>query len=279
MTIGYDHEGKNSLAARSDTLVSNVTYNQRGQMVSLVRSSFTSSYSYYNGSGNSGPGNNNFRLSSIQHGALYDSLPNFSYSYDKAGNILGQTIQLTSGVSDSQSYTYDALNRLKTASGSGSISGVASYNHTYSYDKLGNLTSLGSGSYDYSSWHTNCGTPPSQPFPHAVRKVGSSDYFCYDNNGNMITRKLGSTTYSQSYDVENRLTEVTANTNSTVTQFSYDSQGQRTSSDVETPGVSKTVTHYPFPTYQEETRYLWQYHCEGGRMKEAGVITNGWNKP
>ncbi len=80
----------------------------------------------------------------------------------------------------------------------------------------------------------------------------------------MITRKLGSTTYSHSYDVENRLTEVTANTNSTVTQFSYDSQGQRTSSDVETPGVSKTVTHYPFPTYQEETRYLWQYHCEGG---------------
>ncbi|MCL4872351.1 MAG: RHS repeat-associated core domain-containing protein [Anaerolineae bacterium] len=24
------------------------------------------------------------------------------------------------------------------------------------------------------------------------------------------------------------------------------------------------MTHYPFPTYQEETRYLWQYHCEGG---------------
>ncbi len=165
VTIGYDHEGENSLAAGSDTLVSNVTYNQRGQMVSLVRSSFTSSYSYYNGSGNSGTGNNNFRLSSIQHGALYDSLPNFSYSYDKAGNILGQTIQLTSGVSDSQSYTYDALNRLKTASGSGSISGVASYNHTYNYDKLGNLTSLGSGSYDYSSWHTNLVCTPSQPFP------------------------------------------------------------------------------------------------------------------
>ncbi|MCL4867998.1 MAG: hypothetical protein KJ063_03430 [Anaerolineae bacterium] len=122
ITLSYDHEGENSLAAGSDTLVSNITYNQWGQMVSLVRGSFTSSYSYYTGSGNSGTGNNDFR---------------------------------------------------------------------------------------------------------------------------------------QSYDLENRLTQVTADTNSSVTRFSYDSQGQRTISEVETPGVSKTVTYYPFPTYQEEVRYQW----------------------
>lgn len=231
-------------------------------MVSLVRGSFTSSYSYYTGSGNSGAGNNDFRLSSIQHGYLYDNLPNFSYSYNKVGNILGQTIQLTGGISDSQNYSYDHLNRLKTASASGNISGVANYSHTYSYDQLGNLTSMGSGSYDYSNGHTNCATP-TPPLPHAVRQVEKlmgNDYFCYDDNGNMATRKIGSTTYSRSYDVENRLTQVTASTNSTnstITRFSYDSQGQRTISEVETPGVSKTVTYYPFPTYQEEVRYQW----------------------
>lgn len=266
ITLTYDHEGENTLeadnvASQSD-LVTDVLYNVRGQMTGLVRGGFTTSYSYFPSSGNSGTGNNDYRLSLIAHGAAYDNLPNFSYTYDKAGNILSQTNQLTSGTSDSQSFGYDHLHRLTSASGSGNISGVSNYSHSYAYSgddgKLGNMTSYAGSTYDYSNWSEKCETFPTQAMPHAVRQAGY-DWFCYDDNGNMTVRQVGEVKSTQTFDVENRLIEVVSDVDTTVTTFAYDTAGQRTKTVVEIPGDEKTITYYPFPNYEEEVRYEWQF--------------------
>ena len=75
----------------------------------------------------------------------------------------------------------------------------------YNYDSLGNITSrIEDGSvafnYDYSLT------------PHAVTKVEQSNgdalRYLYDANGNMIGREADDATYLQTFDIENRLTEV-----------------------------------------------------------------------
>jgi YD repeat-containing protein len=68
--------------------------------------------------------------------------------------------------------------------------------------------------------------------PHAVLTAGSNQY-SYDLNGNMTQRvEVSGTqriTYTQGWDVENRLIAVTATTGSaiSVTQFVYDGDGSR----------------------------------------------------
>ena len=57
---------------------------------------------------------------------------------------------------------------------------------------------------------------------HAVTHLGGVQKYWYDANGNMITRIVGSTTYSQGWDYDNRLATVTANGQTT---FTYDGNG------------------------------------------------------
>ncbi|MBP8060113.1 MAG: hypothetical protein KA314_30105, partial [Chloroflexi bacterium] len=78
-------------------------------------------------------------------------------------------------------------------------------------------------------------------------------------------------TYTQSFDVENRLTQVTQSNNSTATRFSYDASGQRTRTEIET-GNEKTITYYPFPNYEEEVRQTWVCLQYSGRF----CISYGW---
>jgi YD repeat-containing protein len=154
------------------------------------------------------------------------------------------------------------------------MGGLARYNHSgsndYDYDPIGNITSLaGSSPYNYVNWHNNCGSnTPTQPLPHAVKQIGS-DYYCYDNNGNMTQRAEGGVIYTQSFDVENRLTQVTASGSSQVTQFAYDASGQRLRTSVHTSGVSRTITTYPFPQYEVELRQSWQ-PCSGSCGDDEG---------
>ncbi len=281
--MSYDHEGQNTLKAGGDDLVEEVEYNVRGQMTTLDRKNgFDSTYTYYGLTGGSGTGNNDGRLYTVQHGSGADNKNDFKYFYDKVGNInqletwvKPQSTQLI----DTQTFTYDHLHRLVSADGSGYNPEMPTYSHSYAYANdashnglLGNMTNYAGSSYDYDNWHTNCGTPPSQDLPHAVHKVGTSDYFCYDGNGNMTIRKTGTITYTQSFDVENRLTQVTQSNNSTATRFSYDASGQRTKTEIET-GNEKTITYYPFPNYEEEVRQTWVCLQYSGRF----CISYGWS--
>lgn len=67
-----------------------------------------------------GAGDSNFRLKTIQHGAAGtgNAWPDFTYEYDKVGNITKMTTLSTAGT-DTQTFGYDELNRLVSASASG----------------------------------------------------------------------------------------------------------------------------------------------------------------
>ncbi|MBI5877543.1 MAG: hypothetical protein HZB53_07830 [Chloroflexi bacterium] len=66
--------------------------------------------------------------------------------------------------------------------------------------------------------------PASPPRSHAVTAAGGNTY-TYDLNGNMTLRTEAGTTYTQTWDVDNRLTQVVSST--LATQFAYDADGRR----------------------------------------------------
>lgn len=130
-------------------------------------------------------------------------------------------------VSDNQSFVYDPLSRLTSATGPyGSV--------TYGYDTIGNMTSNSAvGSYSYAA--TVC--------PHAVTNAGANTY-SYDNNGN-LTSGAGRTLV---YDNDNRPISITAG--GVTTQVSYDANGAR---------VKKMVGSNPATVYIGKL-----YECTGG---------------
>lgn len=106
-------------------------------------------------------------------------------------------------------YTYDSLNRLTNASGSGASA-------SYAYDPTGNRTSasLAGQTLTYSGNALNQYLSVSS----SGSSTGSASY-TYDRNGNMT----GNGTFAFVYDYENRLVEVRkAADNSLVAQYVYD---------------------------------------------------------
>jgi RHS repeat-associated protein len=124
-------------------------------------------------------------------------------------------------------FMYDSLDRLLSAA----KTTTDGYTQSYGYNAIGNIISTTMlGTYTYNATATSCasGTPAIKP--HAVSQVGSNNYV-YDCNGNM-TRRVEVTatqriTYTQGWDVENRLKTVTNTVTNQVTQFVYDGDGNR----------------------------------------------------
>ncbi|MEM9773874.1 MAG: hypothetical protein AAF902_04795, partial [Chloroflexota bacterium] len=258
--ITFDRLGEETLTAGVDSLVTSVTYNERGQMTSLTRDSGGQSTIYnYFGS------NNNFRLYQLQHGGSVfgpASIATYEYAYDKVGNITSiltfdSSSNSAESPADTQIFEYDHLYRLTSASGTGSPS---AYTRVFEYDTIGNIQSIlredgitrnynyydGLNGYDPFVDEPSIGpTHPTHHLPHAVVTAGSHT-FRYDNNGNMLERNDKTGSYTQEFDSENRLVKVTAG-NSDVTQFFYDAAGQRTM----TINPDGSITYYPFPNYEE----------------------------
>ncbi|MCA9955584.1 MAG: hypothetical protein KC434_12735, partial [Anaerolineales bacterium] len=161
-----------------------------------------------------------------------NAFPDFTYECDKVGNISKLTTLSTAGTY-TQTYTYDDLNRLLTASATG---GVANYSQTYAYNQIGNMTSFAGTAYGYND----------AAHKQAVTHLGGVQKFWYDANGNMTSRIDGTTTYTQLFDVENRLTSVTPSGGSATT-FAYDANEIRTKT-VQPGGMT---TYFPFPGYEE----------------------------
>ncbi|MFQ5401282.1 MAG: RHS repeat domain-containing protein [Anaerolineae bacterium] len=108
--------------------------------------------------------------------------------------------------------------------GSGRSVSATLWESSYQYDPAGNITSI------------------------ATLANGESDAksFSYDANGNMTTRNDRTGSYSQTWDVENRLVQVTDNGGG-VTTFTYDASGNR----VKTVKPDGRITYTPFPHYEE----------------------------
>lgn len=260
VALTYDRNGEETLTAGADILVDEVEFNGRGQLTHIGRPAplFSTHFTY-------GGANDNFSLQTIQHGGVADMKPDFSYVYDNVGNIT-QWQTSFQGNTETQTFTYDTLNRLLTASADNNLD--ASYNHTYTYDELGNIIKILKDAPESDQYYFY--EPPSDPNnpnqvdptyvnvhpdgelpnheqPNAVKRV-TGGWLHYDNNGNMVRRSQDGVVYYQTFDVENRLTTVTDNATEDVTQFFYDPSGQRTMT-IEKDG---TVLHTPFPNFEAQ---------------------------
>ncbi|MDZ4241569.1 MAG: toxin TcdB middle/N-terminal domain-containing protein [Candidatus Omnitrophota bacterium] len=136
-------------------------------------------------------------------------IQDLQYTYDGVGNIM----EITDAVhTASQTFAYDALNRLTAATGDGYGS------KNYQYDEIGNIIQKDGLTYTYGQ--NGAG-------PHAVTSLSDGSVFQYDANGNMTVRQQGGVMTEYLYDAENRLAEVRRDSE-LVAKFEYDGDGGRT---------------------------------------------------
>ena len=147
-----------------------------------------------------------------------DSLQDLRYTYDANGDVL--TIQdYLAGSPQTQTFTYNTLDRLTSGVASGGTGGTyAQQNHAhcvrcqYTYDSTtGNLSIKAGVNYTYANGN------------HAVTQMGT-DTYGYDNNGNQINRNVSGSAFTLGYDAENRLKSVSG---SVTAAFVYDGDGNR----------------------------------------------------
>lgn len=140
------------------------------------------------------------------------AIQNFAYSYDQVSNVLSANDAITP--SNSQTFGYDALNRLVSASGSYGQFG-------YRYDAVGNRLSqtLGSATttYSYAKQSNRLASITANGMTQTIGLTGA---------GLVANADLGNGVLSVSYNQAGRLATVTAGTNP-VAQYTYDAFGHR----------------------------------------------------
>jgi RHS repeat-associated protein len=128
-------------------------------------------------------------------GGSENNVQQLAYDWDTAGNLVSRQ-DLRQGLTET--FSYDALDRLTGASGPGGSS------LTLAFDAIGNLSSRSDvGSYTYHATRR-----------HAVIAAGSNSY-AYDANGNLTTRNGASVSWT-SYNLP-----ATLNAGGYSAQFSY----------------------------------------------------------
>lgn len=201
-TLTYTYDSKTGqiigISSGATQYINSVRYSQTGQIESIT---------YGNGDVRTYTYNpQTLRLEHlVSNNSANQRLQDLTYSFDNVGNIT----QITDAVhTNTQSFTYDSLNRLIHAQG-------ASYGTIdYKYDSIGNLTRKIEQPLEGAAQtiNYNCGLQRNTPEgahvgPHAVYAASNGDSFTYDNNGNATEKYLSSTSQSSvyEYDSQNRL--------------------------------------------------------------------------
>jgi RHS repeat-associated protein len=144
----------------------------------------------------------------VKNGAT--SYLDLDYAYDNNSNITqlvnGWRDTSSSWHSDTESYSYDGLDRLTSAS-------CNSWSHSYSYDKAGNRAGKDSVTYTIN-------------VVNEVTALSDGTSFTYDDNGNRTQKAKGNDTWDYTYDYANRLTAVEENSE-TIGEYAYDGYGRR----------------------------------------------------
>lgn len=165
-----------------------------------------------------------------------------TYGYDQAGNVTSikdaptNTGLATDASRDNQCFNYDELARLQTAwtardancgqaPSTGAMGGAAPYWNNYTYDLLGNRTSLTTHTTAGSATVTTntYGTGQAGPHQLVTSTTGTTtNTYAYDDAGNRVTKTpTGGAATTYGWDVEGELTTTGATTNS------YDADGNR----------------------------------------------------
>jgi len=145
------------------------------------------------------------RLLSVLHQSGSTTLDGASYTVDNAGNRRSKTDQLAAVTSN---YTYDPIYELTQ------VTQGVNTTESYTYDPVGNrLSSLGVSPYSNNA-------------SNELTSIPGTTY-TYDNNGNTLTKVVGSNTTSYTWDFENRLSSVTLPGSGGTVSFKYDPFGRR----------------------------------------------------
>jgi RHS repeat-associated protein len=174
----------------------------------------------------------NLRLVSLNAGtaSAYDNHQKLSYNYDDVGNVLTIADAAAFGGSQTQSFSYDALDRLATAQATGGSHGAYAQ-RSYQYNNAGNPSS-GSGQV-LTSFEGSAYAYHDADHKHGVTHIGGVQKYwgaCpersrRDANGN-VTRRIApwGTDITLAYDAENRLTQVSGGVTAS---YTYDGDGVR----------------------------------------------------
>lgn len=162
---------------------------------------------------------------------------NYGYgSTDNNGNVQSQTITLP-GLTLSQSYTYDSLNRLLSAQEMNGANQTWKQSYTY-IDQNGANGQFGNRRIDASNTTPNV-TPAYNPTINpANNRFNSGQGYGYDNAGNLTNDPAGNT---YSYDAENRQTLFNNGDVQIGGSYFYDGDGRRVKKVV---GSTTTVYVY-----------------------------------
>ncbi|MBU7023668.1 MAG: RHS repeat protein [Theionarchaea archaeon] len=150
------------------------------------------------------------------------------YSYDNNSNIvqLGNRWKDTNSTwhSDTESYDYDGIDRLTSAS-------CASWSHTYAYDKAGNRTSRDGTTYTIN-------------VVNEVMALSDGTSFTYDANGNRTQKTKGDDTWDYQYNCADKLVKVRKN-GIVLEEYVYDGDGRR----IQVTENSETETYMYFGSH------------------------------
>ena len=159
------------------------------------------------------------------------------------------------GSPQAQTFTYDAADRLTSASASGGTGGNVGL-ESYSYQpETGVLSSKGGQALSYTA-QVSC-PEGSRSLPHAASAMGANTY-SYDCNGNMTQRVIGGSTCNLAYDAENRLSTVSGAASAS---FEYDGDGVRVKSTV---GGTTTVYIGSYFEWTGSSSTMKRYYEAGG---------------
>jgi RHS repeat-associated protein len=173
-----------------------------------------------------------------------------------------------------ESYTYDSLNRLSTASESGSA-----WTQSYTYDRWGNRTINASGTTNAPALQFGVNQVTNQLTAPAGYKMN------YDAAGNLINDSFsgyGSSTGQQTrfYDAENRMTQAQINSSQSAV-YTYDADGRRVKRNTGAGEVwqvygigGELLAEYSANASPMQPRE--EYGYRSGALLVTATLTGGW---
>ena len=216
-TVTYTYHPQQALNSVTSDLgaqyVQSTSYDAAGRadMRALSGGAFHVDLGYFGWTVANGQG----RLQQIRSGlpATPDSLQDLRYTYDAVGNV--STISdYRAGPPQTQTFGYDTLERLTSASVASGTGGL--YSETYTYTSTsGNLDTKGGVQYAYND----------PAHVHGVTHLGGVERYRYDAVGNQTWRSSDGNTHDLLYDAESRLIEVRQG-GTVIAEFLYDGNGE-----------------------------------------------------
>jgi len=216
------------MTSGSATAVTNVSYNVANQLLTM-----------YYGYNETRAYNTLGQLTGLNVQGPYGTVESLTYNYPTGSNN-GKISSMYNAVSAERvTYTYDSLNRLATATGSG-------WSQTYGYDPFGNLTSKTPGL--------------SITVNQANNQIQGVYGVSYDANGNQN---------DGAYDVENRPI------NDGIQQYAYDAQNRRIWSwpDMGGRDTLGNATGYTVNMYSASGQKLGAYVFQPTTWEHGGFYT------